>query len=179
MTMSKDLNHERMYKMAEASTLTGVKPYVLRFWETEFEDLNPITNEDGDKIFKSQDIQLIQKIKKLLFDEKYSIEKARAYLILEKRESLKQSQVAIHAIHLDSEYVDSQASVHITNSCENKAGQIESSSTQTIDLNQNQYQQDWKESLEKAKGFTQEALERIYLLKASLNLDSVHLEQIN
>lgn len=68
------------FKFQELTPITGVKPYVLRFWEVEFEEINPITSDSGQKLYDKKDIEAILKIKKLLFDEKRSIAEARAIL---------------------------------------------------------------------------------------------------
>jgi DNA-binding transcriptional MerR regulator len=68
------------FKFQELTPITGVKPYVLRFWETEFDDIKPITSDSGQKIYAKKDIEVILKIKKLLFDEKLSIPEARAMM---------------------------------------------------------------------------------------------------
>jgi DNA-binding transcriptional MerR regulator len=65
------------YKFNEVTSITSVKPYVLRFWETEFNGINPTYLEDGSKIYKQEDIELIEKIKDLLFNEKLSIPEAK------------------------------------------------------------------------------------------------------
>jgi DNA-binding transcriptional MerR regulator len=65
------------YKFNEVTSVTGVKPYVLRFWETEFEQISPSENEAGQKIYSQDDIDSILKIKKLLFEDKMSIPQAR------------------------------------------------------------------------------------------------------
>ena len=68
------------FKLSEMSDLTGVKPYVLRYWETEFDEITPITSDSGHKLFSLEDVDVIMKIKHLLFEEKLSIEKARERL---------------------------------------------------------------------------------------------------
>ncbi len=65
------------FKFGELPVLTGVKPYVLRFWETEFEDIRPISAEDGSKIYSRTDLETILRIKTLLFDEKLSLQEAK------------------------------------------------------------------------------------------------------
>lgn len=68
------------YSIGEVSEMTDLKPYVLRFWETEFKQLNPPKNRAGNRTYRQKDIDLIQKIKSLLYDQKYTIEGARAKL---------------------------------------------------------------------------------------------------
>lgn len=68
------------FNFNEVATIAGIKPYVLRFWESEFERITPSKSEDGSKIYSRENIELILKIKDLLFDEKLSIPKAKLAL---------------------------------------------------------------------------------------------------
>ncbi|MFC1555610.1 MerR family transcriptional regulator [candidate division KSB1 bacterium] len=68
------------YSISEVSEMTVLKPYVLRYWETEFVELRPAKNRAGNRIYKDKDIDLIKKIKDLLYSKKYTIEGARNYL---------------------------------------------------------------------------------------------------
>ncbi len=72
--------HKSTFKLQEVSELTQVKTYVLRYWETEFLEINPIINSNGQKIYELRDVEIILLIKKLLFQDKLSIEKARLEL---------------------------------------------------------------------------------------------------
>lgn len=65
------------FKFQELTPITGVKPYVIRFWETEFDDIAPVTSDSGQKLYARKDVEAIFKIKKLLFDEKMSIPEAK------------------------------------------------------------------------------------------------------
>jgi len=65
------------YSITEVSRITNLKPYVLRYWETEFADLRPAKNRAGNRIYKKSDIRLVFLIKRLLYQEKYTIEGAR------------------------------------------------------------------------------------------------------
>ncbi|MFC1554099.1 MerR family transcriptional regulator [candidate division KSB1 bacterium] len=68
------------YSISEVSDMTTLKQYVLRYWETEFEDLKPSKNRAGNRIYKEKDILLIKQIKDLLYNRKFTIEGARNYL---------------------------------------------------------------------------------------------------
>lgn len=68
------------YSISEVSKITSLKPYVLRYWETEFPELKPAKNRAGNRIYRSVDINLILLIKKLLYTDKYTIEGARQKL---------------------------------------------------------------------------------------------------
>lgn len=65
------------FKLNEVCQITGVKPYVLKFWEEQFEEINPIVSATGQKLFEHQDIQAIALVKKLLFEEKHSVDQAK------------------------------------------------------------------------------------------------------
>ncbi len=65
------------YSISEVSKITGLEQYVLRYWESEFPQLKPAKNRAGNRIYTNKDIKLILYIKKLLRDEKYTIEGAK------------------------------------------------------------------------------------------------------
>lgn len=73
-----EIPNKSTFKINEVCALTGIKSYVLRFWETEFEEIAPIPSSSGQKLYELKDIEAILLIKKLLFDDKLSIEKAKA-----------------------------------------------------------------------------------------------------
>ncbi|MBI3363751.1 MAG: MerR family transcriptional regulator [Ignavibacteriae bacterium] len=66
--------------MSEVSKITDLEQYVLRYWETELELLNPSKNRAGNRIYTNRDIKLILYIKKLLRNERYTIEGAKQVL---------------------------------------------------------------------------------------------------
>ncbi|MCL4536942.1 MAG: MerR family transcriptional regulator [Nitrospirae bacterium] len=68
------------YKIGEVSRIVGVESYVLRYWETEFPILEPRKSKSGQRIYTKRDIDLILQIKKLLYDEKYTIDGVRRKL---------------------------------------------------------------------------------------------------
>lgn len=68
------------YTIGEVKEITGIEPYVLRFWETEFSSLRPRKNKKGHRTYKKRDIELILKIKELLYENKFTIPGARAVL---------------------------------------------------------------------------------------------------
>jgi len=68
------------YSISEVSKITDLEQYVLRYWETEFDNLKPAKNLAGNSIYTNKDIKLILYIKKLLRDEKYTIEGAKKLL---------------------------------------------------------------------------------------------------
>ena len=69
------------YSIGDVSEMTGLKQYVLRFWETEFSILKPGKNKAGNRIYKDKDIKVIRHIKTLLYDKKYTIKGAKQYML--------------------------------------------------------------------------------------------------
>lgn len=65
------------YKIGEVSKIVNVEPYVLRYWETEFPFLVPRKSKSGQRIYSKKDIDLILDIKRLLYEEKFTIDGAR------------------------------------------------------------------------------------------------------
>lgn len=68
------------YKFSEVTSLTGVKPYVLRFWESEFEQISPQVQESGEKLYDKSDLLAVKTVKKLLFEDKLSIPEAKVIM---------------------------------------------------------------------------------------------------
>ncbi len=61
------------YSISEVSKMTGLEQYVLRYWETEFPMLRPKKNRAGNRAYRQSDIQIIEEIKFLLYDKKFTI----------------------------------------------------------------------------------------------------------
>ncbi|HVP56732.1 MAG TPA: MerR family transcriptional regulator [bacterium] len=68
------------YSITEVAGMTGVPPHVLRYWETEFKALRPKKNRAGNRIYRSGDIKLILLIKKLLYEDGFTIAGAKRKL---------------------------------------------------------------------------------------------------
>jgi DNA-binding transcriptional MerR regulator len=75
------------FKIGEVSRILGVKPYVLRFWETEFR-ITPAKNRSQHRVYKRQEVETLLEIKRLLYEERFTIEGARVKL----KEQLKDRQ---------------------------------------------------------------------------------------
>jgi len=78
----KELPDKLYFKIGEVSTITAVPTYVLRFWETEFKMISPKRTSTGQRLYKKNDVEQIFKIKKLLYEKKFTIEGARKHLTL-------------------------------------------------------------------------------------------------
>lgn len=68
------------FKIGEVCRLTDTQPYVLRFWESEFPSLAPQKTRSGQRIYRREDIEMVIRIKELLYEESYTIAGARKRL---------------------------------------------------------------------------------------------------
>lgn len=75
--MKKEKIEKLYYSISEVSKITGLKQYVLRFWETEFPMLKPRKNRAGNRTYRQTDIDTILRIKDFLYVQKYTIDGAR------------------------------------------------------------------------------------------------------
>lgn len=75
--MERDGTQQQRYAIGEVSDMTDLEPYVLRYWESEFEVLQPQKNRAGNRAYTEEDIAVVFQIKQLLREEKYTIEGAR------------------------------------------------------------------------------------------------------
>jgi len=71
---------QRTYKIGEVAGLTGLKPFVLRYWETEFPQLVPVRTKTGQRLYTDAHLDLLLRIKTLLYEEKLTIDGARRRL---------------------------------------------------------------------------------------------------
>ena len=80
------------YSIGEVSKVTELKQYVLRYWETEFKQLNPSKNKAGNRTYRQKDIDVILNIKDLLYNQKFTIDGARKMLSVEQSTSTDDSK---------------------------------------------------------------------------------------
>ena len=72
---------EKMYfKIGEVSEITGLEQHVLRFWESEFKNIKPKRTSTGQRMYRKNDIELLLNIKRLLHNEKFTIQGAKKHL---------------------------------------------------------------------------------------------------
>src|SRR5580765_8262122 len=71
---------KNLFRIGEVSRLTSTKTFVLRFWETEFPMLQPVKSPKGHRLYRRQDIETVFVIKRLLYDEGFTIAGARRHL---------------------------------------------------------------------------------------------------
>jgi DNA-binding transcriptional MerR regulator len=80
MAMSEVRATQEFFSIGDVCTLTGLKPHVLRYWESQFRALNPAKNRSGNRVYKAREVELILLVKHLLYTEKYTIDGARQKL---------------------------------------------------------------------------------------------------
>lgn len=89
------------FKIGEAAVMVGVKQYVLRYWETEFDMLRPRKSKNGQRVYSRRDVETAMMIKKLLYHDRFSIEGAR-HALRQLKSHVKEER-NIHAIEVSQE----------------------------------------------------------------------------
>lgn len=86
---------KRYYRIGEVSRIIGVEPYVLRYWESEFPQIRPTRADSKQRTYQKKDLELIKEIKRLLYDEKLTLEGARKRLkkLTGKKENLEPADI--------------------------------------------------------------------------------------
>src|SRR5690242_20004791 len=85
-----EIPNKLYFRIGEAAKLAAIKPYVLRFWESEFSGLGPKKSGTGHRLYRRKDVELVLEIKRLLYEKRFTIEGARKVLESKpKRESIK------------------------------------------------------------------------------------------
>ena len=98
----RDLSIKKLYySISEVSKITDIEQYVLRYWETEFDQLSPQKNRAGNRIYTNKDIRLILYIKELLREKKYTIEGAKKILENYEQEKKPVIEVKEKKVHTD------------------------------------------------------------------------------
>src|SRR5947207_8417498 len=75
-----EIPNKLYFRIGEVAKLAGIKPYVLRFWESEFGTLGPKKSGTGHRLYRRKDVELVLEIKRLLYDKRFTIQGARKYL---------------------------------------------------------------------------------------------------
>ncbi len=88
------------YSISEVSDMVGVKPHVLRYWETQFKMLRPRKGRGGARMYRKRDVEILFQVKQLLYDQRFTIAGARRKL-LDDRGSKEQIELAF--THTDRE----------------------------------------------------------------------------
>ena len=84
----------KLYRsISEVSEMVGVKPHVLRYWETQFSMLRPKKNRAGNRMYRPDEVKLLIRIKELLYERRYTIAGAKRTLLDERKESSPQVEL--------------------------------------------------------------------------------------
>lgn len=89
------------FKIGEVADILGVKAYVLRYWETEFEILKPKKSKHNQRMYERKDVENLLLIKKLLYRDRFSIEGARSALKKLRKDNVRVKQIKTMAEHID------------------------------------------------------------------------------
>ncbi len=92
------------YSISEVCSITGLKPHVLRYWETAFPMLKPSKNQSGNRVYTQEDIVLIKLISRLLYQERYTIDGARQKI--EDNDLDKQMDPGLDSATVSTELID-------------------------------------------------------------------------
>ena len=87
------------FRIGEVAELTGVPPYVLRYWESEFKLLRPRKNHAGQRVYRRADIELVLRIKRLLYEDRLTLEGAKKRLLQESRSRTQQLELPAPDAH--------------------------------------------------------------------------------
>jgi len=87
-------NRKTYYSISEVCEQTGLEPHVLRYWESEFPQLRPKKNRAGNRAYRDKDIEIIREIKRLLYEERFTIPGAKKRLCEEREKSAESRQAA-------------------------------------------------------------------------------------
>ncbi len=89
------------FKIGEVADILGVKAYVLRYWETEFEILKPKKSKHNQRMYERRDVENLLLIKKLLYRDRFSIEGARTALKKLRKDNVRVKQIKTMSEHID------------------------------------------------------------------------------
>ncbi|MDY6950257.1 MAG: MerR family transcriptional regulator [Thermodesulfobacteriota bacterium] len=96
-----EMPEKRYFRIGEVSAITGIEPYVLRYWQTEFAKISPTRSRSGQRLYRRRDIEAILEIKHLLYKKRFTIAGAKRYL--------RGSQQVASVAHDDSQPLTLQA----------------------------------------------------------------------
>jgi DNA-binding transcriptional MerR regulator len=89
---------KRYFRIGEASRIIGVEPYVLRYWESEFSQIRPERADSNQRTYQRQDLENLLTVKRLLYEEKMTIEGAKQRLKREKVDQIRVDRTLVEDI---------------------------------------------------------------------------------
>lgn len=93
--MAVSIPDKLFFRIGEVADLTGVPSYVLRYWESEFKLLRPRKSHSGQRVYRKQDIELISRIKRLLYEDRLTLEGAKKRLQQDTRSRTQQLELPV------------------------------------------------------------------------------------
>ena len=97
---------KRYFTIGEVSELCGVKPHVLRYWEQEFTELNPVKRRGNRRYYQRHEVLMIRQIRALLYEQGYTIGGARAHLMSGNvKDDSARTQLLIHQMRVELEEI--------------------------------------------------------------------------
>ncbi len=82
-----ETSDSRLYRpISEVAEIVGVKPHVLRYWESQFSMLRPRKNRAGNRMYRPEEVKLLFRIKELLYDRRFTIAGARRHLLDQRKD---------------------------------------------------------------------------------------------
>ena len=104
-TGTQTASEQRLYRIGEVSRLTELKPFVLRYWESEFPMLEPVKSSGGIRLYRQEDVDMVFRIKRLLYDEGFTIAGARRHLREHKGPAEWESRGVTHAAEGNAQFL--------------------------------------------------------------------------
>ena len=86
---------QEYFSIGEVCQLTGLKPHVLRYWESQFRFLSPAKNRSGNRVYQRREVELILLVKRLLYTDKFTIEGARKRIEQYRRSGVLRSEARL------------------------------------------------------------------------------------
>jgi DNA-binding transcriptional MerR regulator len=99
--MAAEAAEKLYYRIGEVESITGVPAYVLRYWESEFKLLRPKKNPAGQRLYRKRDLEMVLRIKTLLYDERLTLEGAKKRLRGEPRGGVQQLDLGLRSAALE------------------------------------------------------------------------------
>lgn len=93
--MTTEVAEKLYYRIGEVERIASIPAYVLRYWESEFKLLRPKKNPAGQRLYRRRDLELVQRIKALLYEERLTLEGAKKRLIAESRKGHQQLELGL------------------------------------------------------------------------------------
>ena len=170
MILIDQIPNKSLFKVQEVCELCQIKPYVLRFWDSEFDQIQSVVNSSGKKLYQKRDILIISVLKDLLFERKLTIEKARHELSSVDFEKI----VAQQAVKMHKEKEDNLSQVEglsieqeINTQCSDE--DTSKQSTENISLESHELSFEDQEKARLARLKLEETLDFIGALKRKYN----------